>query len=159
MTQAGSQKQFTIQNLIGEHAILHESDTITLGAKLAQVLLPGDVVCVSGELGAGKTVFCKGIAQGLGIDPEEVSSPTFAIVQEYSGQVGLVHADFYRLKDADEARRIGWDEYVDSGRIVMIEWPEVAPELAPAIRWHVHIESSDSTNPNHRIITVNRINV
>jgi tRNA threonylcarbamoyladenosine biosynthesis protein TsaE len=102
-----------------------EEQTMALAARIAEALRPGDVVTLDGPLGSGKTCFVRGLARGLGIDPAQVSSPTFIIRQEYEGQrVTLTHIDGYRIKGSDELDTIGWDELLDSGEtIVAIEWP------------------------------------
>jgi tRNA threonylcarbamoyladenosine biosynthesis protein TsaE len=97
------------------------------GAALALRLSAGDVVLLHGELGAGKTAFVRGIAQGLGARVEDVSSPTFTLIQQYdSGRLTLYHVDLYRL-DPAEVDDLGLEELVESGGIVAIEWPD---------RWH-----------------------
>jgi tRNA threonylcarbamoyladenosine biosynthesis protein TsaE len=104
-----------------------EEETMTAGAALARRLSAGDVVLLHGELGAGKTAFVRGIAQGLGARVDDVSSPTFTLIQEYdSGRLTLYHVDLYRLNPA-EVDDLGLEELVDSGGIVAIEWPD---------RWH-----------------------
>ena len=108
---------------------LSEDETLDLGRRLARSLRPGDLVLLLGELGLGKTVFARGIADGLGVDPAEVSSPTFTLVQEYrGGRVPLFHADLYRLMLATEADELGLDELLDAGAIVVVEWGERLPE-------------------------------
>jgi tRNA threonylcarbamoyl adenosine modification protein YjeE len=102
-----------------------EEQTMALAARIAEALLPGDIVTLDGPLGAGKTCFVRGLARGLGIDPAQVSSPTFIIRQEYDGpDVTLTHIDGYRVTGPDELETIGWDELLDcSETIVVIEWP------------------------------------
>lgn len=101
-----------------------EDDTRTAGRDLARRLDRGDAVFVEGELGAGKTVFVKGLAEGLGLDPDEVTSPSFALVHEY-GPPGkpptLVHADLYRLPGGGSIEDLGLDER--GGAILVVEWP------------------------------------
>jgi len=103
-----------------------EKETICEGEKLGRTLKPGSIVALHGELGAGKTAFTRGIAAGLGISAN-VSSPTFTIVNEYSGDIPLFHFDMYRLENEDELFDIGWDDYHDRGGICVVEWSEKVP--------------------------------
>ena len=100
-----------------------EEETETCGRELAGELGPGSVVALYGDLGAGKTAFVRGLAQGLGIR-ESVSSPTFTIVNEYPGSIPLFHFDMYRLQDEQELFDIGWEDYLDRGGICALEWSE-----------------------------------
>jgi len=100
-----------------------EDETAAAGERLAASLNPGDVVLLYGDLGAGKTAFVRGLARGLGALPEDVSSPTFTIVQEYHGRATLYHVDLYRLEPA-EVDDLGLDELVCGDGIVAIEWAE-----------------------------------
>ena len=101
-----------------------EEETSAAGEALGRDLKPGDVVLLFGDLGAGKTAFVRGIARGIGADPDDVSSPTFTIVQEYSGRSAtLYHVDLYRLESA-EIDDLGLDDLVSSNGIVAIEWAE-----------------------------------
>jgi tRNA threonylcarbamoyladenosine biosynthesis protein TsaE len=116
-----------------------ERDTRRAGADLAKRLRPGDAVLLEGELGAGKTVFVKGLAEGLGLDPDEVSSPSFALVQEY-GPAGrppvLVHADLYRLSSGGgPVEDLGLD--ARGAAILAVEWPR--PPLTALAAWRVTI--------------------
>ena len=104
-----------------------EAETEAAGERLAARLAPGDVVHLSGELGAGKTAFVRGLARGLGAPPEEVSSPTFTIIQEYrGGRLVLYHVDLYRLAPA-EIDDLGLDELIGSDGVTAIEWAERWP--------------------------------
>ena len=131
----------------------HSADeTQALGQKLASRLAPGDVVAYFGDLGAGKTSFTRGLAQGLGItDP--VTSPTYTIVNEYlSGRIPLFHFDMYRLSSSDELFDIGWEDYLSRGGVCAVEWSEnVEDALQDAIR--VTIEK-DADEPDTRHITI-----
>ncbi len=100
-----------------------EEETAAAGERLAAALNAGDVVLLYGELGAGKTAFVRGLARGLGAAPEDVSSPTFTLVQEYHGRVTLYHVDLYRLEPA-EVDDLGLDELVLGDGVVAIEWAE-----------------------------------
>lgn len=108
-------------------------ETLKAGLRLAKMLQPGDVVCLDGDLGAGKTHLSKGIAEGFGYPAEFVSSPTFAIVNEYKaeGQI-LYHFDCYRIEHPEEMMDIGWEDYAGSEGICIVEWPENIRELIPA---------------------------
>lgn len=101
-----------------------EQDTEALGRALVQRLQPGAVVAFTGDLGAGKTAFVRGMAQGLGI-PQRVTSPTFTIVNEYEGgRLPLFHFDMYRLGSSDELFDIGWEDYLARGGVCAVEWSE-----------------------------------
>lgn len=102
--------------------------TFTFGEKFAKNLNPGDVVVLCGEMGAGKTVFCKGVAKGLGIG-DEVLSPTYAYMNDYSGK--LYHFDCYRLKSGGEALALGLCDYFDAGGVCVIEWAENIRDVLP----------------------------
>jgi tRNA threonylcarbamoyladenosine biosynthesis protein TsaE len=113
--------------VVTETVTASEEETMAAGAALAQRLSAGDVLLLHGELGAGKTAFVRGVAQGLGARVDDVSSPTFTLIQEYeSGRLTLYHVDLYRLASA-EVDDLGLEELVESGGIVAIEWPD---------RWH-----------------------
>ena len=108
-----------------------ENDTADSGRELARGLIAGDVVLLHGDLGAGKTAFVGGLAEGLGIAREEVSSPTFTLVQEYrGGRLTLFHADLYRLNDPREIDDLGLDEVATEG-VLAIEWAEKLPAPPP----------------------------
>ncbi len=111
------------------HSSLH---TERLGERLARSVRAGDVVALWGELGAGKTVLARGIASGLGIDPEEVTSPTFVILREhYGGRLPFFHVDLYRLEGGGLGTT-GWEETLDAGGVTVIEWPDrIGAELPP----------------------------
>jgi tRNA threonylcarbamoyladenosine biosynthesis protein TsaE len=122
-----------------------EEETIALGARIGARLQPGDVVLLFGDLGAGKTAFVRGLAHGLGADPEEVSSPTFTLIQEYRGSsTRLHHVDLYRLEPR-EVDDLGLDELISSGAVVAIEWAERWPNRpSPAIE--VRLEHAGGDN-------------
>ena len=104
-----------------------EMATVLVGRDLAKTLCSGSVVLLFGDLGAGKTAFVRGIAEGLGVDPAEVSSPTFTLVQEYrGGRLPLFHADLYRLNDSREVDELGLDEIAASG-VLAVEWADKLP--------------------------------
>ena len=99
-----------------------EEETAAIGRRLARGLQPGDVVLLSGPLGAGKTALVRGLAEGLGCDPADVSSPTFTIIQEYAGPTRLQHVDLYRLTPP-EAEDLGLDE-LSADAVIAVEWPD-----------------------------------
>ena len=133
-----------------------EAETVDAGRALARTLVPGSVVLLSGDLGAGKTAFIRGMAAGLGIDPLEVSSPTFTLIHEYGAQPAVYHVDLYRLDYAREAARLGLEEIFEKEAVVLIEWGEKFPELLPDERVEIRITSS---HDNQREITVDRIHI
>jgi tRNA threonylcarbamoyladenosine biosynthesis protein TsaE len=101
-----------------------EAETSAVGERVASAVVPGDVILLYGELGAGKTAFVRGLARGLGAAQDEVSSPTFTLIQEYSTRGGvLFHVDLYRLKP-EEVDDLGLDELMGAGSVVAVEWPE-----------------------------------
>lgn len=124
-------------------------ETRILGASLAPVLVPGDVVSLSGELGAGKTVFVQGLATALAV-PGRITSPSFAIVHEYFGRFRILHVDVYRLRSFQEVIDLGFDEFFDPEAIMLVEWGEaVSPLLPPRyldldIRRSVDLDASSS---------------
>ena len=122
-------------------------ETWGLARQFAQELKPGDVVCLEGDLGAGKTTFTQGLAAALGVDGR-VTSPTFCLVQEHrSGSTLLVHMDLYRLHDEDDVLAIGWEDYLSEGAILVVEWPERAGSLIPPTAKHIvftHLDGDEN---------------
>jgi tRNA threonylcarbamoyladenosine biosynthesis protein TsaE len=111
-----------------------------LGERLGRLLEPGDFVGLSGELGAGKTVLVRGIAQGAGVPPGEVASPTFAIVYPYRGRIPIFHADLYRVADADELYATGFFDLLGAGGATLVEWIDRVPEAVPPEHLQIRIE-------------------
>ncbi len=101
----------------------NEQETEAFGRLLSDKILSGSVLCLYGEMGAGKTAFVRGLAEGLGIQ-EPVTSPTFTIVNEYHGKRDLIHFDMYRLSSADELFDIGWEDYLQRDAVLAVEWSE-----------------------------------
>ncbi len=118
--------------------------TWRIGELLGVRLNPGDTVCLYGDLGAGKTSISYGIALGLEVREQYITSPTFTFVNEYEGRVPLYHIDLYRLKEAGELENIGFEEYVDSDGVTVIEWAERAEEELPDERLSVYLSYIDA---------------
>ncbi len=121
-----------------------EDKTAAVGRDLAATLSAGDVLLLYGDLGAGKTAFVRGLAEGLGVERDEVSSPTFTLIQEYrGGRLPLFHVDLYRIEDPREFDELGLDEIAEDG-VLAIEWAEkLAARLKPSRYVSVHIEHGD----------------
>lgn len=117
-------------------------DTVSIGRELGKLLKPGTVVCLEGNLGAGKTHFAKGVALGLGVE-EHVTSPTFTLINEYEARLPFYHVDAYRLEDEDEAYELGIEEYLYGNGITLIEWPDRIGSLLPDDRLTVTISRGE----------------
>ena len=133
-----------------------EKDTFELGFSLAKDARPGDIYCLEGDLGAGKTVFAKGFGWGLGIS-EPISSPTFTILHEYpGGRLPLYHFDAYRIDDPGEFYEIGYDEFFYGDGVCLIEWPSKVAELIPETAVRVSITRDPEKGNDYREILVSR---
>ncbi len=106
-------------------------ETLRLGRAIGRHARAGDIICLSGELGAGKTALTKGIAQGLGIDRSEVISPTFVLLRRHEGRLALFHFDFYRIDAPADIAGLGYEEYLYADGVSVIEWPEKMHALLP----------------------------
>jgi tRNA threonylcarbamoyladenosine biosynthesis protein TsaE len=113
--------------------------TRRIGEMLGARLGPGDTVCLYGDLGAGKTSLSYGIALGLEVQTQYITSPTFTFVNEYEGRAPFYHIDLYRLKDPGELENIGFEEYIDSDGVTVIEWAERAEDALPVERLSVYL--------------------
>lgn len=129
-----------------------EQETRAAAAEVAKRLKIGDVVLYEGEMGAGKTAFTKGLAEYFGTE-EEVTSPTFALVHEYSGRVPIFHFDLYRISGYDDLYAVGFFDYLDRGGIIAAEWSENVPGLEDELENVVKIRI-DKLSENGRKITV-----
>ncbi len=133
---------------------LSEKDTFDLGKKLGADAKPGQIVCIDGDLGVGKTVFTKGFAEGLGVG-DDVVSPTFTIIQEYTdGRLPMYHFDVYRIGHPDEMYDIGYEEYFYGDGVCLIEWSSRIEELLPEEYIHINIEKDLEKGFDYRKITV-----
>jgi tRNA threonylcarbamoyladenosine biosynthesis protein TsaE len=122
-----------------------EADTDEVGAQIARLLAAGDVVALVGDLGAGKTRFVKAVASALGVPADDVSSPTFTLIQEYAGRIPIRHCDTYRLRDVDEFVELGLDELFSLDGIAMVEWSDRVEDYLPLDRLVVRIEIESPT--------------
>ena len=129
-----------------------EADTLRLAGRLAEMLRPGDVVLLHGDLGAGKSVFARGVARALGVTGA-MPSPSFTLLIPYEGAQKLYHFDLYRLNDPEEFYAAGLDEFIGGDGIALIEWPEMA-ELDPEPALHVTIARGDASDEAQRIIAL-----
>ena len=131
-------------------------ETEKIAYEFSQQLNAGDVVCMYGELGAGKTAFVRGLARGLGIK-DHITSPTFTIVNEYYGKMPLYHFDVYRIADEDEMYEVGYEEYIDGDGVSVIEWPQLIKDILPKSYYSVKIDRNYEAGENSRIITIERV--
>ena len=127
--------------------------TMNLGKQLGKIVHAGDIICLTGDLGTGKTHFTKGIAEGLEID-SPITSPTFTIVNEYEGRLKLYHFDVYRVNDPDEIEAIGFDEYIFSDAVSIIEWANYIKDLIPEEHIWVEIKKQPELGINFRKIII-----
>ena len=130
------------------------SETLEFGKKLGQKAFPGQIICLDGDLGTGKTVITKGIAQGLGIE-EPVVSPTFTILQIYEqGRLPLYHFDVYRIDDPDEMEEIGYREYFYGSGVSIIEWSELIEDIIPSDAVRIRIYKDADSGFDYRRIEI-----
>ena len=135
---------------------LSEENTWQIGYTLAKEAGPGDVFCLIGDLGVGKTVFSKGFGAGIGVD-DTINSPTFTIVQVYDeGRLPFYHFDVYRIADEDELLEIGFDEMVDGDGVCLIEWADLIPNSLPEHYTEVRIEKDLDQGFDYRKLTVRK---
>jgi tRNA threonylcarbamoyladenosine biosynthesis protein TsaE len=136
------------------HFVLHSrspEDTLEIARALGSCLADGDLVALTGDLGAGKTLFCKGVGEALGIPPGRIASPTFTIVTRHEGPLPLTHVDVYRLDTVREAEEIGLDETFSGPGVCVVEWAEKVTELLPTDCIRVTFTISDE---DERVIAV-----
>lgn len=131
-------------------------ETQQIAIEFAKTLIGGDVLCMYGDLGVGKTAFVQGLAKGLGIS-DHITSPTFTIVNEYSGTLPLYHFDVYRIADSDEMYEIGYEEYVYGDGVSVIEWPQLIDDILPDKRYDITISKDYDKGENYRLIEIKEV--
>ena len=132
---------------------LNEQDTKNIAKALAQSAAPGTIYCLNGELGAGKTQFAKGFAQGLDIT-NDILSPTFTILNIYKGRLDLYHFDVYRINQAEEMYDLGYEDYFFAEGVCLIEWSENIKELLPGNCIYINISKDLEKGEDYRLIEV-----
>ncbi|MBR1598005.1 MAG: tRNA (adenosine(37)-N6)-threonylcarbamoyltransferase complex ATPase subunit type 1 TsaE [Lachnospiraceae bacterium] len=143
-----------------EYDSYRPDETFELAKKLGQEAKAGDVVCLIGDLGVGKTLFSQGFAKGLGIE-EYVNSPTFTIVQEYEGtddrKLTLYHFDVYRIEDSEEMEEVGFTDMIYGDGVSLIEWADMISDILPERYTRVTIEKNLEKGFDYRRITITKI--
>lgn len=133
------------------------SDTEKIAADFARMLKPSDVICLRGDLGAGKTAFVQGLVKGLGVT-EPISSPTFTIVNCYTGGImPIYHFDVYRIEDSDEMYEIGFEEYLDGGGVTIIEWPDNIADILPDNVYNITVSKDYDKDESFRYIEIDTV--
>lgn len=130
-------------------------ETRNIAAAFAKELKSGDVICLNGDLGVGKTAFVQGLARGMGIE-DYILSPTFTIVNCYSGKLPLYHFDVYRIADSSEMYEVGYDEYVFGDGVSVIEWSELISDILPEKRYDITIEKKLGEHEDYREILIDK---
>lgn len=134
----------------------NEEETKKIGNRIGDILKKGDIVCLKGDLGAGKTTLSKSIADALGVD-EPVTSPTYTLIHEYQGRIPLYHFDVYRISEPDEMFDLGFDEYLFGEGVCIIEWADKIETLLPETCIWITIKNGE--NFNERIMEIQGLNV
>ncbi|WP_352169058.1 tRNA (adenosine(37)-N6)-threonylcarbamoyltransferase complex ATPase subunit type 1 TsaE [Proteiniborus sp. MB09-C3] len=129
-------------------------ETEKLGYTLGKLLTGGEIICMNGDLGAGKTTMTQSIAKGLDVE-DYVTSPTFTIINEYKGRCPLYHFDVYRINDVDEMYDLGYEEYFYSDGVSIIEWANIIKEILPKERLDIMINKKDNIEGREIIIAGN----
>jgi tRNA threonylcarbamoyladenosine biosynthesis protein TsaE len=117
-----------------------EAETVSLGKRLGELAKAGWVIGLSGDLGAGKTTFTRGLAEGAGADPAGVTSPTFTFLHVYAGRIPVYHLDLYRLDSESQVRDLGVDEFVGGDGVAVVEWFENVPALMTSERLEIRLK-------------------
>jgi len=141
MNQTGKD---TIKESAAEYVSESPAQTHAIGRALGESLQPGDVVALIGQLGAGKTCLVRGVAEGAGADPQQVSSPSFVLIQEYEGRIPLYHFDAYRLEGSGDMDALGAEEYFSGGGACIVEWAERVEASLPCEHLRLVFEIIDA---------------
>ena len=145
-------------SIFGTKETFSTKETYEFGYEIGLKAEPGQIYCLDGDLGVGKTVFTQGFAKGLGIN-EPVNSPTFTIVQEYNeGRIPLYHFDVYRISDVDEMDEIGYEEYFYSEGVCLVEWGSLRKDILPEDTIYINISKSLDKGFDYRKISVGGAN-
>lgn len=137
-----------------EYDVYSEDDTRNIGRDLGRDALAGELYCLDGDLGTGKTVFAKGFAEGLSVG-ETVDSPTFTILKEYrDGRIPLYHFDVYRIADPDEMFEIGYEDFFYGDGVCLVEWASLIGELIPENAIRINIKKNNAKGFDYRKITI-----
>ncbi|NLK51026.1 MAG: tRNA (adenosine(37)-N6)-threonylcarbamoyltransferase complex ATPase subunit type 1 TsaE [Syntrophomonadaceae bacterium] len=131
-------------------------DTFQVGAVIGQTLPAGSVVCLYGDLGAGKTKLTQGIGSGLGVK-EPINSPTFTLINLYQGRLPLYHLDLYRLVEPEELEELGWEDYIYGEGIAVIEWPEKLHGQLPASYLKIRLDQMETATEEQRQLIIEGI--
>ncbi len=131
-----------------------EQQTKEIAQSIGEQSKAGEIYCLNGDLGVGKTIFTKGFAQSLGIKEEEVTSPTFTIVNEYQGKLPFYHFDVYRIGSVEEMEYTGYEEYFFGKGVCIVEWAELIKELLPNTVIDITIQKDDTKNEYYRKIII-----
>jgi len=127
---------------------LSDRETFDIGKKIAGLLCPGDILCLFGELGAGKTKFAQGVAAGLGVR-EQVTSPTFVLIREYEGRLSFYHMDAYRLSGHEDMEDLGYEEYFYGDGVTLLEWADRVKNILPGERLDIVIDKCFNGNESY----------
>lgn len=127
-----------------------EDDTKKMGSYLGEIVPAGSVIALYGDLGAGKTVFAKGLGEGLQVK-DVVTSPSFVLLNIYRGRLEFYHFDFYRLDEEEELQELGLDEFFYGGGVTLIEWAEKFPSILPSTRLDIFLQNNDEV-PDYRTL-------
>lgn len=130
-----------------------EEGTLDFAKELGMLVSEGQVICLIGDLGVGKTVFSKGFATGMNIE-DHITSPTFTIVHEYEGRLPLYHFDVYRINNEEEMEEIGYEEYFYGEGVCLIEWADRIPDIIPEYAKYITIEKDLEQGLDYRRITI-----
>lgn len=140
---------------VEQYRVNSREETVQIASEFAKTLHKGDIVCLYGDLGAGKTAFVSGVAKGLGYEGY-TSSPTFTLMNEYPASIPIYHFDVYRIGSSDEMYDIGIDDFLFGNGVCLIEWPDKIADLLPEAVVLVEIKKDSAIGDDYREITIER---